>query len=77
MGADLELYRIFHTVACYENISEAADASFISQPAVSKSIKKLENNIGITLFSRNSRGVKLTNEGRYSLAILKGLSKKF
>ncbi|AGK98308.1 LysR family transcriptional regulator [Clostridium pasteurianum] len=63
MNMDLELYRIFYTVACCKNISQAADILYISQPAVSKSIKKLESAAGITLFSRNSRGVKLTEEG--------------
>lgn len=64
MNMDLELYRIFYTVACCENISQAADILFISQPAVSKAIKKLENIAEITLFSRNSRGVKLTEDGK-------------
>ena len=64
MNMDLELYRIFYTVACCKNISQAADILYISQPAVSKAIKKLENIAGITLFSRNSRGVKLTEDGK-------------
>lgn len=63
MGNDLELYRIFYEVAKCGNISVAANNLFISQPAVSKSIKKLESITGISLFSRNSRGVKLTKEG--------------
>lgn len=63
MESNLELYRIFYTVAIWGNISIAAEKLFISQPAVSKSIKKLENITGINLFSRNSRGVKLTKEG--------------
>ncbi|MDP4144765.1 MAG: LysR family transcriptional regulator [Bacillota bacterium] len=64
MNADLELYKIFYTVAGCENISQAAERLYISQPAVSKSIKKLESVVGIALFSRNSRGVKLTEEGK-------------
>lgn len=63
MDNNLELYRIFYEVAKFGNISLAADSLFISQPAVSKSIKKLEGITGISLFSRNSRGVKLTIEG--------------
>ena len=63
MENNLELYRIFYTVAQWGNISIAAEKLFISQPAVSKSIKKLENITGINMFSRNSRGVKLTKEG--------------
>lgn len=63
MDNNLELYKIFYTVASHGNISLASEKLFISQPAVSKSIKKLEATLGITLFSRNSRGVKLTEEG--------------
>jgi len=64
MNGDLELYKIFHTVAYYKNISRAAQALYISQPAVSKSIKKLEQSIDVILFSRTSRGVALTTEGK-------------
>lgn len=63
MSEDLELYKIFHTVAFYKNISHAAKALYISQPAVSKSIKKLETLMDIKLFSRGSKGVTLTTEG--------------
>ena len=63
MDNNLELYRIFYEVAKFGNISLAADSLFISQPAVSKSIKKLENITEVSLFSRNSRGVRLTTEG--------------
>ena len=63
MDNNLELYKIFYTVASFGNISLASEKLFISQPAVSKSIKKLEAVLGITLFLRNSRGVKLTEEG--------------
>jgi DNA-binding transcriptional LysR family regulator len=64
MNGDLELYKIFHTVAHYKNISRAADALYISQPAVSKSIKKLERTVNVNLFSRSSKGVALTTEGK-------------
>jgi len=64
MNGDLELYKIFYTVAYYKNISRAAQALYISQPAVSKSIKKLEQSIDVILFSRTSRGVTLTTEGK-------------
>jgi DNA-binding transcriptional LysR family regulator len=63
MESNLELYRVFYKVAKCGNISLAAEELFISQPAVSKSIKKLEDILEITMFSRNSRGVKLTKEG--------------
>ena len=64
MSEDLELYKIFHTVAYYKNISRAAEALFISQPAVSKSIKNLENAVQVKLFARSSKGVTLTTEGK-------------
>ena len=63
MNQNLSLYRIFYTVAQTGNISRAAEELFISQPAISKSISKLENNLNSILFKRNSRGVTLTPEG--------------
>lgn len=63
MNQNLSLYRIFYTVAQTENISRAAEELFISQPAISSSIKKLEQSMGTTLFLRNSRGVQLTEDG--------------
>lgn len=59
----LSLYHIFHAVASHKNISKAAKDLYISQPAISKSITKLEQELGVTLFLRNSRGVTLTEEG--------------
>ena len=46
------------------NISKAAKELYISQPAISKSIQKLEESVGCKLFSRSSRGVVLTDEGK-------------
>lgn len=60
---DAELYRVFYTVADCGNISAAAGRLFVSQPAVSKSVKKLEELTGCTLFARSSKGVRLTTEG--------------
>lgn len=64
MEQNLSLYSVFHTVAEKGNISRAAKSLFISQPAISKSIQKLEENLGVTLFKRTSRGVSLTPEGQ-------------
>lgn len=63
MENNLNLYYIFYTVANNKNISAAAKELFISQPAISKAISKLEQNLETILFIRNSRGVTLTNEG--------------
>lgn len=64
MDQNLSLYRIFHTVAKTGNISKASKELFISQPAISKSISRLESVLDIPLFYRNSRGVVLTEEGK-------------
>ena len=64
MAVKLELYRVFKEVAETGNISAAAKNLYISQSAVSQSIKQLENDLQTRLFSRNSRGVTLTAEGR-------------
>lgn len=63
ISSNLNLYHIFYQTAKAGNISLAARQLYISQPAVSKSIARLENNLNTTLFHRNSRGVKLTPEG--------------
>lgn len=64
MDQNLSSYRIFYTVAKAGNISKASKELFISQPAISKSISKLEASLDVTLFYRNSRGVVLTDEGQ-------------
>lgn len=63
MDQTLSYYKIFYTVAKEKNISHAASLLYISQPAISKSIRKLEESLGVTLFLRSSRGVQLTEEG--------------
>ncbi|MDE7223398.1 MAG: LysR family transcriptional regulator [Acetatifactor sp.] len=60
----LNLYHIFYTVAQCGNISVAARKLYISQPAVSKSISRLEENFSSPLLIRSSRGVTLTENGR-------------
>ena len=54
----------FLIVVKHLNISRAAQELYISQPAISKSIQKLEESVGCKLFSRSSRGVVLTDEGK-------------
>ena len=63
MNQNLSTYWIFYTVANAGNISKAAKELYISQPAISKSIQKLEESLNCKLFSRSSRGVVLTTEG--------------
>ncbi|MDE6434260.1 MAG: LysR family transcriptional regulator [Lachnospiraceae bacterium] len=71
MEQNLNYYKIFFEVAKAGNISKAAELLYISQPAVSKSITKLEQSLGHTLFIRSKRGVKLTEEGETLFSHLK------
>ncbi|MDL2217100.1 LysR family transcriptional regulator [Christensenellaceae bacterium OttesenSCG-928-M15] len=64
MSADLELYRVFCTVARCGSLSHAARELYISQPAVSQAMRRLEDSLGCSLFTRTSRGITLTSEGR-------------
>lgn len=64
MNIDFELYRVFNEVANAGNITAAAERLHISQPAVSKSIKSLEEQLGGQLFVRTKKGVTLTEEGK-------------
>lgn len=61
---NLELYKIFVFVAKEENITKASEKLNISQPAVTKHIKNLEEQLGVNLFKRNKYGMELTDKGR-------------
>lgn len=63
MNINLELYKIFLSVAKNQNITKASEELRISQPAISKQIKNLEESLGGVLFIRTKRGVTLTKEG--------------
>lgn len=69
MEQNLSQYKIFYEVAKAGNISKAAKELYISQPAISKAISKLEDSLGLSLFTRSSRGVQLTSEVKYYLNI--------
>ena len=60
---NLEYYKVFYHVAKYGGLTAAAEALSISQPAVSQSMKQLEEALGTKLFSRTARGIRLTQEG--------------
>ena len=64
MSIKLELYRVFKEVADEGSVSAAAKNLYISQSAVSQTIKQLEGQLGVRLFIRGTRGVTLTNEGK-------------
>ena len=63
MNIDLELYKVFYSVAKNGSITRAANELLISQPAISKSIKLLESQLNTPLFIRKSDGVELTEVG--------------
>lgn len=60
---NLELYRIFKIVADEENLTRASEILNISQPAVTKHIHKLEDELKLKLFYRTQYGMKLTVDG--------------
>jgi DNA-binding transcriptional LysR family regulator len=64
LNTSLNSLLVFHQVARFKSFSRAADELFISQPAVSKHIKELEQKIGMGLIRRGSGGVDLTEAGR-------------
>ncbi|GEM75371.1 LysR family transcriptional regulator [Vibrio sagamiensis] len=59
--------RHFLAVAQHGNFTHAAKALYIAQPALSVSIKKFEQSLGVTLFRRNDKAVTLTQEGEVLL----------
>lgn len=63
MKTNLELYKVFYYVAKNNSITRAANELMVSQPAISKSIKVLERDLDTVLFTRNKKGVSLTNSG--------------
>ena len=63
MNINLELYRTFYTVAKTGSISASSNILYISQPAITSQIKRLEEALGVSLFTRTKHGVILTEEG--------------
>ena len=64
MNSNFEYYKIFYYVAKYENLTKAATVLKTSQPAVTRTIHTLENELGCRLFTRSKTGMQLTPEGR-------------
>lgn len=80
---NLELYRIFTIVAKEGNLTRASAILHISQPAVTKHIKNLENELQVNLFKRNKYGMELTEKGEFlydeikdSISILTNIDRK-
>ena len=66
---------IFLAVATSNSFLEASNKLYISQPAISKSINKLEEELGITLFYRANKGITLTSNGEILLKYVKDSQK--
>ncbi len=64
MDINYELYKVFYEVAKEGNITKACQSLNVTQPAISKSIKNLEEYLGGNLFIRGKKGVILTKEGQ-------------
>ena len=60
---NLDLYKVFYTVAKCGSLTKAAEKLYISQPAVSQAIKQLEIQLGVSLFNRTHRGMELSAQG--------------
>lgn len=77
----IDLKQIEYFIVCVqkESFSKAAEALYTTQPSVSKTIKALEQELGMNLFQRHTRGVCLTAEGRqvysYALAVSENIRK--
>lgn len=72
MNIDLELYRVFYVVAKNKHMTRASEELHISQPAISQAIKRLEDQLGGTLFLRSNKGMELTSEGKMFYDYVKG-----
>ena len=70
MDINFELYKIFYYCSENQSFSKAAQKLFISQSAVSQSIKQLETQLGVTLFHRKPRAIQLTTEGEMLLSYI-------
>jgi len=77
---NFELYKIFYQVGLYKNITRAAKELYISQPAVTQHLRKLEDELGYKLFYRTRQGVEFTKEGeelfnniKYSMECLENI----
>ena len=64
MNINYELYKVFYEVVINGSISKASESMYISQPAVTQSIKNLEEKIGGKLLIRTKKGIVLTEEGK-------------
>ena len=60
---EIRVLKYFLTVVQEESINKAADVLHITQPTLSRQLALMEEQLGVTLFNRSSKGISLTNEG--------------
>lgn len=77
MNINLNLYKYFYEVAKYNSFTKASEKLLISQPALSYSIKTLENQLGIKLFNRINNKIILTEDGKIIYEKLTEIFKEF
>ena len=70
---ELAKLRYFYTVAKYGHVTRAAEAIHIAQPALTKAIKQLEEELGVPLFYKKGRNIFLTVYGEYLRSKLEGV----
>ena len=71
MNSNFEYYKVFYYVAKYENLTKASSVLKTSQPAVTRTIHNLENELGVNLFVRTLNGTELTAAGKIYLEYAK------
>lgn len=70
-NCDYNKYKVFYAVAEYNSFSKASEVLHISQPAISYSVKELENQLNSKLFIRENRTIKLTDDGERLMFFLR------
>ena len=73
---DWDKLRVFHAVAAAGSLTHAGDTLHLSQSAVSRQIRALEDALGTTLFHRHARGLILTEQGELLFEATKSMSKR-
>lgn len=71
MAVNLEYYRAFYAVASLGSMGKAAEAMQLTPPTITKTIQALERQLNCTLFTRTSKGVRLTSAGEMLYARVK------
>ncbi|MFT8322726.1 MAG: LysR family transcriptional regulator [Bacillus sp. (in: firmicutes)] len=74
---EINLLKTFIVAAKYKNFRKTSDELFLSQPAITKQIKKLEDHLSIALFERTGKTIVLTEAGYSFLSYAKEIVQKY